>query len=181
MRLRWPRIAGTYALLALGLTVLSACAGVPPSFAGVLGGLGGGLGVGLLVLLLSATQPACSDDQSCLSRDACLSLRDSGSGTCLSGLRDGGPFDATPSCLSLDGGPPDSGQDAGSDAGPTDSGPRDAAPCLRDAAQLDVGRHFGAPEPEYLARVSDERRAVIDDLRRRGVLTAEIADDLEGA
>ncbi len=152
MRLRWSGLLGSFVLFALAVTVLSACAGAPPSLAGILGGLGGGLGVGLIALLLSATQPACGDGDDV---DFCLSV-----------LRDAGPRDA---------GVEDTGVD---DAGEPDGGPRDAAPCLRDAA-LDVERHFGVPKPEYLAQRADERREVIEDLKRRGVLPAEVADELE--
>lgn len=184
MRLRWIRLAATFALLTLGVTILSACAGVPVSLAGIVGGVGGGLGVGLLVLFLSATQTGCDGGNLCLSI-ICLSLRD------------GGP---TPSCLTVDATTGDSGElpDAGPclrdayirdvgerDAAPNDAGDdpdggddSDAGPCLRDAASLDVRRHYGAPEPEYLSRRADERRAMIEDLKRRGVLPESVADDL---
>lgn len=167
MRIRWPRIVGTFALLTLALAGLSACAGAPVSLAGAIGGLGGGLGIGLLVLLLSATQPGCGSE--CLSPAFCLSS--DGGRTVFSpdagGAPDAGEVDAG------DGGAPDAGADPDAGTNP------DAGAGPPDVARLDVERRFGVPEPDYLARRADERRAMVEDLRRRGVLPDAIAEQLD--
>lgn len=179
MRLRTNRVLAAFFLATASVTILSACAGAPPSIAGIIGGIGGGLGVLMLLIGLGATQTGCSTDGDlCLSPPPpCLTLRDAGPrdggsflpDVCLSILRDGGvdrdgggPC-LRDACLSIDGGPRDGGTEM--DAGGLDAGPGD------------VAHLHGLPRLDYEA----ERNDVIAKLKDRGVLPTSFEDEEEEA
>ena len=162
MRFRYGSLGVVFIVLVLGMTFLSACAGAPPTVAGIIGGLGSLLSVGVLALFLGASQSGCGEAELCLSppppRDACLTFfRDAGGNE-----PDGGVLDAGP-CLR--------------DTGVRDSGPDDAGD--PDGGRRDTGALLGVPQPEYIASHDTERRDVIDALRARGVIPDELADELE--